>query len=100
VNDVIVRTEFLTKSFGSLKVLDDISTEIRRGEVVAILGPSGSGKSTFLRCMNLLERPTRGRIYFGTEDITAPNTNIAKVREKLGMVFQHFNLFVDKSWTR
>ncbi len=93
MNDVILRTEFLTKSFGSLKVLDDISTEIRRGEVVAILGPSGSGKSTFLRCMNLLERPTRGRIYFDDKDITAPNTNIAKVREKLGMVFQHFNLF-------
>ncbi|MBW4442255.1 MAG: amino acid ABC transporter ATP-binding protein [Plectolyngbya sp. WJT66-NPBG17] len=93
MNDVVVRTEFLTKSFGSLKVLDDISTEIRRGEVVAILGPSGSGKSTFLRCINLLERPTRGRIYFNDRDITAPNTNIAKVREKLGMVFQHFNLF-------
>lgn len=93
MNNVILRTEFLTKSFGSLKVLDDISTEIRRGEVVAILGPSGSGKSTFLRCMNLLESPTRGRIYFDDKDITAPNTNIAKVREKLGMVFQHFNLF-------
>ncbi|MBE9013336.1 amino acid ABC transporter ATP-binding protein, partial [Pseudanabaenaceae cyanobacterium LEGE 13415] len=71
MTNVVLRTEFLTKSFGSLKVLDDISTEIRRGEVVAILGPSGSGKSTFLRCMNLLERPTRGRIYFNDVDITA-----------------------------
>ncbi|WP_059001472.1 amino acid ABC transporter ATP-binding protein [Leptolyngbya sp. NIES-2104] len=93
MTDVVVRTEFLCKSFGSLKVLDDISTEIHRGQVVAILGPSGSGKSTFLRCMNLLERPTRGRIYFNDVDITTPKTNIAKVREKLGMVFQHFNLF-------
>lgn len=93
MTDVVVRTEFLSKSFGSLKVLDDISTEIHRGQVVAILGPSGSGKSTFLRCMNLLERPTRGRIYFNDVDITTPKTNIAKVREKLGMVFQHFNLF-------
>lgn len=93
MTDVVLRTEFLTKSFGSLKVLDDISTEIHRGKVVAILGPSGSGKSTFLRCMNLLERPTRGRVYFNDVDITAPKTNIAKVREKLGMVFQHFNLF-------
>jgi arginine/lysine/histidine transport system ATP-binding protein len=93
VNNVVIRVEFLTKSFGNLKVLDDISTEIHRGEVVAILGPSGSGKSTFLRCMNLLERPTRGRIYFNDQDITEPKVNISTVRQKLGMVFQHFNLF-------
>ena len=93
MNEVVIRVEFLCKSFGALKVLDDISTEIHRGEVVAILGPSGSGKSTFLRCMNLLERPTRGRIYFNEQDITAPKVNISTVRQKLGMVFQHFNLF-------
>lgn len=93
MNDVNIRVEFLTKSFGALKVLDDISTDIHKGEVVAILGPSGSGKSTFLRCLNLLEQPTRGRIYFNGEEITAPKTDIAKVRQRLGMVFQHFNLF-------
>lgn len=93
MNEVVIRVEFLCKSFGALKVLDDISTEIHRGEVVAVLGPSGSGKSTFLRCMNLLERPTRGRIYFNEQDITEPKVNISTVRQKLGMVFQHFNLF-------
>ena len=93
MNEVVIRVEFLCKSFGALKVLDDISTEIHRGEVVAVLGPSGSGKSTFLRCMNLLERPTRGRIYFNDQDITEPKINISTVRQKLGMVFQHFNLF-------
>ncbi len=93
MNEVVIRVEFLCKSFGTLKVLDDISTEVHRGEVVSILGPSGSGKSTFLRCMNLLERPTRGRIYFNEQDITAPKIDISKVRQKLGMVFQHFNLF-------
>lgn len=92
-NQTVIRSEFLCKSFGTLKVLDDISTEIHRGEVVAVLGPSGSGKSTFLRCLNLLERPTRGRIYFNDQDITTAHTNIATVRQKLGMVFQHFNLF-------
>lgn len=93
MNDVVIRVEFLSKAFGKLNVLNDISTEIHRGEVVAVLGPSGSGKSTFLRCMNLLERPTRGRIYFNDQEITAEKVNIAKVRQKLGMVFQHFNLF-------
>nr|WP_138497152.1 amino acid ABC transporter ATP-binding protein [Nostoc sp. PA-18-2419] len=89
----MIRTEFLCKSFGQLDVLKDISTEINRGEVVAILGPSGSGKSTFLRCMNLLEQPTRGRVYFQEQEITNPKANIAKVRQHLVMVFQHFNLF-------
>ncbi|MBH8573944.1 amino acid ABC transporter ATP-binding protein [Nostocaceae cyanobacterium CENA369] len=89
----MIRTEFLCKSFGKLDVLKDISTEIQRGEVVAILGPSGSGKSTFLRCMNWLERPTKGRIYFHEQEITQPKVNIAKVRQRLVMVFQHFNLF-------
>ncbi|MEH1941214.1 MAG: amino acid ABC transporter ATP-binding protein [Nostoc sp.] len=93
MSKVVIRTEFLCKSFGKLDVLKDISTEIHQGEVVAILGPSGSGKSTFLRCMNLLERPTKGRIYFQEQEITHPKVNIAKVREQLVMVFQHFNLF-------
>jgi arginine/lysine/histidine transport system ATP-binding protein len=93
VNNALIRTEFLCKSFGKLDVLKDISTEIRPGEVVAILGPSGSGKSTFLRCLNLLERPTRGRIYFHDQEITNPKINIAQVRQQLVMVFQHFNLF-------
>ncbi|MBA3921578.1 MAG: amino acid ABC transporter ATP-binding protein [Nostocaceae cyanobacterium] len=90
----MIRTEFLCKSFGKLEVLKEISTEIFKGEVVAILGPSGSGKSTFLRCLNLLERPTRGHIYFNDREITHPtSTNIAKIRQHLAMVFQHFNLF-------
>ncbi len=93
MNKAVIRTEFLCKSFGKLDVLKDISTEIYQGEVVAILGPSGSGKSTFLRCMNLLERPTRGRVYFNEQDITQPKTNILKIRQHLVMVFQHFNLF-------
>ncbi len=93
MNKSIIRTESLCKSFGSLDVLKDISTEIYKGEVVAILGPSGSGKSTFLRCINLLEIPTLGKIYFHDADITQQKTNIAKIRQRLVMVFQHFNLF-------
>lgn len=93
MSNAIIRTESLYKSFGKLDVLKDISTEIYKGEVVAILGPSGSGKSTFLRCMNLLERPTKGKIYFNEQEITNPRTNIAKIRSSLVMVFQHFNLF-------
>jgi arginine/lysine/histidine transport system ATP-binding protein len=93
MNDVVLRTELLCKSFGSLEVLKGISTELHRGEVVAILGPSGCGKSTLLRCMNLLEKPTKGRLYFGDQDLSNPKVNIAKVRQKVGMVFQHFHLF-------
>ena len=93
MNKALIRTESLCKSFGKLDVLKDISTEIYQGEVVAILGPSGSGKSTFLRCLNLLERPTKGRVYFHEEEITNPQVSIAKVRQRLVMVFQHFNLF-------
>lgn len=93
MSEAVIRTEFLCKSFGKLDVLKDISTQIYKGEVVAILGPSGSGKSTFLRCMNLLERPTKGRVYFKEYEITASGANIAKVRQRLVMVFQHFNLF-------
>lgn len=75
------------------KVLDGINYEINKGEKIVIVGPSGSGKSTFLRCLNLLERPTSGQIIFDGEDITAPKTDINKVRERMGMVFQNFNLF-------
>ena len=91
--DLAVKVENLHKSFGSLKVLQGISTEIRKGEVVAIIGPSGSGKSTFLRCMNLLEVPTSGNIYINDVDITGRKTNIMKIRQDVGMVFQHFHLF-------
>jgi polar amino acid transport system ATP-binding protein len=93
VSEVVIRTEYLCKSFGHLDVLKNISTEILQGEVVAILGPSGSGKSTFLRCLNLLEQPSKGRIYFHDLEISNSKINIAKVRQKLVMVFQHFNLF-------
>ncbi|MBO3461142.1 amino acid ABC transporter ATP-binding protein [Aetokthonos hydrillicola Thurmond2011] len=93
MTQAVIRTEFLCKSFGKLEVLKDISTEIYQGEAVAILGPSGSGKSTFLRCMNLLERPSSGRVYFNDLEITSPQINVAKIRQHLVMVFQHFNLF-------
>jgi arginine/lysine/histidine transport system ATP-binding protein len=93
MNNVVLRTELLHKSFGSLDVLKGISTELHKGEVIAILGPSGCGKSTLLRCMNLLEKPTKGRLYFGDQDMTDPKVNIAKIRQKVGMVFQHFHLF-------
>ncbi|MDJ0775243.1 MAG: amino acid ABC transporter ATP-binding protein [Mastigocoleus sp. MO_167.B18] len=89
----MLKTENLSKSFGKLEVLKSISTEIYQGEVVAILGASGSGKSTFLRCINLLERPSTGKVYFHEQEITHPKANIAKVRQRLVMVFQHFNLF-------
>ncbi|MBF2073450.1 MAG: amino acid ABC transporter ATP-binding protein [Synechococcales cyanobacterium C42_A2020_086] len=93
----MIRTEFLCKSFGRLDVLKDISTEIKKGEVVAIIGPSGGGKSTFLRCLNLLEVPTRGRVYVDNVDITTPGVDIKKIRQNMGMVFQHFNLFPHKT---
>ncbi len=83
----------LTKSFGDLNVLNGISTHIAPGEKVVILGPSGSGKSTFLRCLNLMEMPTSGSIHFDGVEVTDPKTNIDAVRQKMGMVFQHFNLF-------
>ena len=83
----------LTKSFGDLLVLDDISEHIYPGEKIVVIGPSGSGKSTFLRCLNLLEEPTAGTITFDGINITDPATNIDLVRRQMGMVFQHFNLF-------
>lgn len=89
----MIKVQNLHKSFGKLEVLKGISTTIENGEVVAIVGPSGSGKSTFLRCLNLLEQPTGGQILIGSEDITDKKTNIMKVRENVGMVFQHFHLF-------
>ncbi|MEG0664558.1 MAG: ATP-binding cassette domain-containing protein, partial [Clostridia bacterium] len=91
--DILIKTENLTKKFGSLKALDNVSSTIKKGEVVVIIGPSGSGKSTFLRSLNLLESPSSGSIYFENINITDPNVDINKHRQKMGMVFQHFNLF-------
>lgn len=87
----------LCKDFGKLHVLDHISTKISKGEVLVIVGPSGSGKSTFLRSLNLLERPTGGQILFEGRDITDPKSDINLHRQKIGMVFQHFNLFPHKT---
>ncbi|MBP0020599.1 MAG: amino acid ABC transporter ATP-binding protein [Cyanobacteria bacterium SBLK] len=92
-SNVAIRVDRLVKSFGSLQVLKEISTEIARGEVVATIGPSGSGKSTFLRCLNLLEKPTSGKIYIDGVEITNPKTDVMKMRQNVGMVFQHFHLF-------
>ncbi len=92
-NQPIVRIEDLHKSFGTNEVLRGVNINVKRGEVVVILGPSGSGKSTMLRCINLLEKPTSGHIWFEDTDITAKHTDINKVREHVGMVFQSFNLF-------
>ena len=92
-NEVLIKTENLQKSFGEIEVLKGIDTEIKKGEVVVIIGPSGSGKSTFLRTLNLLEEPTGGHIYFEGTDITDPKVNINVHRQKMGMVFQQFNLF-------
>lgn len=89
----MIRIENLKKSFGNLKVLKGINEEVKEGEVLVIIGPSGSGKSTFLRCLNLLEEPTSGKIFFDGKNITDKNININKVREEMGMVFQSFNLF-------
>ena len=96
-NQVLFEIKDLCKSFGDNLVLDHISTEIRKGEVVVIIGPSGSGQSTFLRSLNLLEEPTGGSITFEGLNITDPKCNINKYRQKIGMVFQHFNLFPHKT---
>ncbi|NRD80674.1 amino acid ABC transporter ATP-binding protein [Bacillus sp. BRMEA1] len=93
----MIKVEGLYKNFGKLEVLKGISTSIKAGEVVAIIGPSGSGKSTFLRCLNLLETPTKGTIWLGDQELTDKKTNIMKVRQNVGMVFQHFYLFPHKT---
>ena len=93
----MISVKNLCKSFGDHHVLKDINEHIAPGEKIVIIGPSGSGKSTFLRCMNLLERPTSGQIIFDGIDITDPKTDINKVRQHMGMVFQHFNLFPHKT---
>ena len=92
-DDVIIHVEGLKKSFGELEVLNGIDLDIHKGEVVVIVGPSGCGKSTFLRCLNLLEEPTEGKIFLDDAEITSPKTNIDEQRQKMMMVFQHFNLF-------
>lgn len=96
-DEVLIKVENLQKHFGENKVLDGITTEIHKGEVVAIIGPSGSGKSTFLRSLNLLEVPTGGRILFENVDITDSKVDINRHRQKIGMVFQQFNLFPHKT---
>lgn len=93
IGEVLIKVENLSKSFGSIKALDGVDAEIRKGDVAVIIGPSGSGKSTFLRCLNLLEVPTGGKIFFEGTDITDPRVDINKHRQKMGMVFQQFNLF-------
>lgn len=93
----MISVKNLCKSFGDHQVLKDINEHIAPGEKIVIIGPSGSGKSTFLRCMNLLERPTSGQIIFDGIDIIDPKTDINKVRQHMGMVFQHFNLFPHKT---
>ncbi|MED5590080.1 arginine ABC transporter ATP-binding protein ArtR [Bacillus subtilis] len=93
----MIKVEKLSKSFGKHEVLKNISTTIAEGEVVAVIGPSGSGKSTFLRCLNLLEKPNGGTITIKDTEITKPKTNTLKVRENIGMVFQHFHLFPHKT---
>ena len=93
MTDNMIETVEITKDFGKLHVLKGINQHVARGEVVSIIGPSGSGKSTFLRCLNLLEKPTSGKILFEGEEITGKRVNIDQHRQKMGMVFQHFNVF-------
>lgn len=92
-NEVLIDVQGLKKSFGELKVLNGVTTQIKKGEVLVIIGPSGCGKSTFLRSLNLLEQPTGGKILFEGTDITDKHVDINKMRQKIGMVFQQFNLF-------
>ncbi|QNM15875.1 MULTISPECIES: amino acid ABC transporter ATP-binding protein [Fusobacterium] len=93
----MIKIKDLHKSYNKLHVLKGIDTTIEKGNIIAIIGPSGSGKSTFLRCINRLEEPTRGHIYIANEDILSDNVDINKIRQKVGMVFQHFNLFPHKT---
>ena len=92
-DNTLIRVENLTKKFGRLDVLNGINAEIREGEVVSIIGPSGGGKSTFLRCLNLLEKPTSGSIWFEGTELTGKKVDLDLHRQKIGMVFQHFNVF-------
>ena len=96
-NNNLIEVKGLCKSFGDNKVLKDINTTIKKGEKVVVIGPSGSGKSTFLRCLNCMEDPTSGSIIFGGEDIADMKVDINIHRQKMGMVFQHFNLFANKT---
>ena len=89
----MITVEHLDKYFGANHVLKDISETIEKGEKIVVVGPSGSGKSTFLRCMNMLEQPTRGNIWFEGENLTDPKCDVNRLRQRMGMVFQHFNLF-------
>jgi polar amino acid transport system ATP-binding protein len=89
----VIKVEHLSKQFNNITVLRDINTEIRQGEIISIIGPSGTGKSTFLRCLNLLEHPTGGKVFIDGQNILAPHSNITMLRRKMGMVFQNFNLF-------
>ena len=89
----MIKVKNLKKTFGDLEVLCGINEHVKKGEVVVVIGPSGSGKSTFLRCLNLLETPTEGEIFIDDEKINDPKVNVNKIRQKMGMVFQHFNLF-------
>ena len=89
----MIKVENLSKSFQGLPVLKDVNVTINKGDVVCVIGPSGSGKSTFLRCLNMLEKPSGGKIYFGGVDLADPKTNLNLHRQKMGMVFQQFNLF-------
>src|SRR4051794_32457741 len=93
MSDVILRTEGLSKSFGTLEVVKNVDFSVSRREVVCIIGPSGSGKSTFLRCLNRLEEPERGKIFFNNIEITHRKTDLPAIRRRIGMVFQHFELF-------
>ena len=93
----MIKIENLHKRFGKLEVLNGININVEKGEIIAIIGPSGSGKSTFLRCINRLEEPSEGKIFIDGENILSKETNINKIREKVGMVFQHFNLFPHKN---
>ncbi len=97
ITDTIIKVEDLHKSFGQIQVLKGITTELQRGSVTVIIGPSGSGKSTFLRCLNLLEAPTGGKIFINDEDITDKKAHVDLIRRRIGMVFQHFNLFPHKT---
>jgi len=90
---VVLDVQDLHKSFGELEVIKGVNLQVHQGEVVCIIGPSGAGKSTLLRCINRLEEPTRGRIFFDGQEVTGRHVNLNKIRSQMGMVFQHFNLF-------